>query len=161
MKTFYKIITHPLFTRIITTARPSCQVSSFVLKSFIFVGYRNDRFFPHTNPYISKVTQQCRCTLMFILQAWATCVITCSDDITSALQIESLFTHCGQNVVAFKPSKMWSALKRQRHGPGPFRYARLHDCQSGAKPGQRVGVIFYSACCNKSFVKLCYITARA
>ena len=66
------------------------------------------------------------------LQAWATCVITCSDDITSALQIEYLFTYCGQNVVA---CKMWSVLKTQKHGPRPFPSARLHDCQSGAKPG--------------------------
>ena len=27
-------------------------------KIFIFVGYRNDRFFSHTNPYISNATQQ-------------------------------------------------------------------------------------------------------
>ena len=27
-----------------------------------FVGYRNDRFFSHTNPYILNVTQQCRCS---------------------------------------------------------------------------------------------------
>ena len=32
------------------------------LNSFIFVGYRNDRFFPRTNPYILNVTQQRRCS---------------------------------------------------------------------------------------------------
>ena len=41
---------------------------------FIFVGYRNDRFFSHTNPYILNVTQQCRCWPMIIFRAWATCV---------------------------------------------------------------------------------------
>ena len=29
--------------------------------------------FSHTNPYISKVTQQCRGSLMLIFRAWATC----------------------------------------------------------------------------------------
>ena len=38
------------------------KVSCFLLKSFLFVGYRNDRFFSHTNPYILNVTQQCRCS---------------------------------------------------------------------------------------------------
>ena len=41
--------------------------------SFIFVGFRNDRFFLHTNPYISNVTQQCRCSPMLIFRTWATC----------------------------------------------------------------------------------------
>ena len=45
-----------------------------LLKSFIFVGYGNDWFFPHTNPYISNVTQQWRCSPMLIFRAWATCV---------------------------------------------------------------------------------------
>ena len=40
---------------------------------FIYVGYRNDRFFTHTNPYISNVTQQCRCSPVLIFRAWATC----------------------------------------------------------------------------------------
>ena len=40
---------------------------------FIFVGYRNDRVFSHTNPYILNVTQQCRCLPMLIFRAWATC----------------------------------------------------------------------------------------
>ena len=52
------------------------KVSSFLLKSFHFVGYRNDRFFSHTNPYILNVTQQCRCSPMLIFRAWATCVST-------------------------------------------------------------------------------------
>ena len=44
---------------------------------FIFVGYRNDRFFSHTNPYILNVyTQQSRCSPMLIFRAWATCVYT-------------------------------------------------------------------------------------
>ena len=34
------------------------------------------RFFSHTNPYISNVTQQCRCSLMLIFRAWATCAQT-------------------------------------------------------------------------------------
>ena len=37
----------------------------FYWNPFIFVGYRNDRFFSHANPYISavsNVTQQCRCS---------------------------------------------------------------------------------------------------
>ena len=37
----------------------SSKVSCFLLKSFPFFGYRNDRFFSHTNPYISNITQQC------------------------------------------------------------------------------------------------------
>ena len=41
-----------------------CKVCYFLLKSFIFVGYGNDRFFSHTNLYISNVTQQCRCSPM-------------------------------------------------------------------------------------------------
>ena len=31
-------------------------------KPFIFVGYGSDRSFCHTNPYISNVTRQCRCS---------------------------------------------------------------------------------------------------
>ena len=34
------------------------------------MGYRNDKFFSHTNPYISNVTQQCRCSPMLIFRAW-------------------------------------------------------------------------------------------
>ena len=45
-----------------------------LLKSFIFVGYANDWFFPDTNPYTSNVTQQWRCSLMLIFRGWATCV---------------------------------------------------------------------------------------
>ena len=33
-------------------------------------------FFSHKNPYISNVTQQCRCSPMLIFRAWATCVQT-------------------------------------------------------------------------------------
>ena len=33
-------------------------------------------FFSHTNPYISNVTQQCRCSPMLIFRAWATCAQT-------------------------------------------------------------------------------------
>ena len=36
----------------------------FYWNPFIFVGYGNDRFFSHTNPYILNVTQQCRCSPM-------------------------------------------------------------------------------------------------
>ena len=68
------------------------------------------------------------------LQAWATCVITCSDDITSALQIEYLFTYCGQNVVA---CKMWSVLKWQKHGPG---LSRLPGCMT-ANPALNRGSV--------------------
>ena len=50
-----------------------CKESRFLLKSFHFLGYGNDRFFLHTNPYISTVTQQCRCPPMLIFRAWATC----------------------------------------------------------------------------------------
>ena len=49
------------------------KVSCFLLKSFHFVGYRNDRFFSHTHPYILNVTQQCRWSPMLIFRAWATC----------------------------------------------------------------------------------------
>ena len=45
----------------------------FYWNPFIFVGYRNDRFFSHTNPYILNVTQHCRCSRMLIFWAWATC----------------------------------------------------------------------------------------
>ena len=38
------------------------KVSCFYLNPFIFVGYRNDRFSPHSNPYISNVTQQRQCS---------------------------------------------------------------------------------------------------
>ena len=38
------------------------KVSCFYLNPFIFVGYRNDRFFPHSNPYTSNVTQQRQCS---------------------------------------------------------------------------------------------------
>ena len=34
------------------------------------------RFFSHTNPYISNVTQQCRCSPMLIFRACATCAQT-------------------------------------------------------------------------------------
>ena len=30
-------------------------------------------FFPHTNPYISNVMQQCRWSLLLIFRTWATC----------------------------------------------------------------------------------------
>ena len=30
----------------------------FYLNRYIFIGYRNNRYFPHTNPYNSKVTQR-------------------------------------------------------------------------------------------------------
>ena len=40
---------------------------------FIFESYGNDRFFSDTNPYISNITQQCRCSTMLIFRAWATC----------------------------------------------------------------------------------------
>ena len=40
---------------------------------FFSVGYRNDRFFSHTNPYIWNVMQQYRCSPMLIFRAWATC----------------------------------------------------------------------------------------
>ena len=33
---------------------------------------RSSRFFPHTNPYISNVWQQCRCSPMLIFRAWTT-----------------------------------------------------------------------------------------
>ena len=33
-------------------------------------------FFPHTNPYILNVTQQCRCLPVLIFRAWATCGYT-------------------------------------------------------------------------------------
>ena len=36
------------------------KVSCFSLKSFIFVGYRNDRFFPDINPYISAIFRMLR-----------------------------------------------------------------------------------------------------
>ena len=45
----------------------------FYWNPYIFVGYRNDRFFPQTNSYISNVTQQSRCSPMHISRAWATC----------------------------------------------------------------------------------------
>ena len=39
----------------------------FYVNGFLyFVGYRNDRFFFHTNPYILNVTQQCRCSTILI-----------------------------------------------------------------------------------------------
>ena len=47
-----------------------CKRFSLYIKTFI--GF-NDRFFSHTNPYILNVTQQCRCSLMLIFRAWATC----------------------------------------------------------------------------------------
>ena len=47
----------------------------FYWNPFIFVGYRNGRFFSHTNPYILNVTQQCRFSPMLIFRAWATCEI--------------------------------------------------------------------------------------
>ena len=31
-------------------------------------------FFSHTNPYISNVTQHCRCSPILICPTWATCV---------------------------------------------------------------------------------------
>ena len=50
---------------------------SFYVNGFLyFVGYRNDRFFFHTNPYILNVTQQCRCSPMFIFRPWATCALS-------------------------------------------------------------------------------------
>ena len=49
-----------------------CKVSCF-LNPFIFVGYKNDRFFLHTNPHISNVTHQGRCSAMFVFPASVTC----------------------------------------------------------------------------------------
>ena len=49
-----------------------CKVSCFYWNPFILVGYRNDRLFPHINPYISNVTQQRRSSPMLIFRAWAT-----------------------------------------------------------------------------------------
>ena len=80
-KPFYYIKTHktainrpvdqPGETRYVTHILS--KVSCFLLKSFHFrTLYRNDRFFPHTNPYISNVTEQCRCSPMLIFRAWAT-----------------------------------------------------------------------------------------
>ena len=43
----------------------------FYWNPFIFVGYRNDRFFP-TQIHISNVTQQCRCSPMLICRATET-----------------------------------------------------------------------------------------
>ena len=43
-------------------------------KPFIFVSYGSDRSFCHTNPHISNVTRQCRCSPKLIFRAWATCV---------------------------------------------------------------------------------------
>ena len=40
---------------------------------FIFVGYGNDKFCFHTNPYISNITQQFRCSPTLIFRASATC----------------------------------------------------------------------------------------
>ena len=45
------------------------KVSCFYWNPLIFVGYRNDKFFSHTNLYISKVTQQCRLSPMLIFRA--------------------------------------------------------------------------------------------
>ena len=36
------------------------MLADFYLDPFAFVGYRNDRFFFHTNPYILNFSQQCR-----------------------------------------------------------------------------------------------------
>ena len=47
------------------------KVSCFYWNPFILVGYRNDRLFSHTNPYISIVTQQRRSSPMLIFRAWA------------------------------------------------------------------------------------------
>ena len=58
------------------------QAIVFVLKSFhdfIFVGCRNERFFSHSNPYISNVTQQCWCSPLLIFRAWATSGIITSN----------------------------------------------------------------------------------
>ena len=40
------------------------KVSCSYWNPFIFMGYRNDKFFSHTNPYISNVTQQCPALLV-------------------------------------------------------------------------------------------------
>ena len=45
------------------------KVSCFYWNPFISVGYRNDRFFSHTNLYISKVTQLCRLSPMLRFRA--------------------------------------------------------------------------------------------
>ena len=51
-----------------------CKVTGlFLLKSFHFRRLQKRKVFPHTNPYISDVTQQCRCSPMLIFRAWATC----------------------------------------------------------------------------------------
>ena len=56
-----------------------CKLFSLYIKvfiernPFIFVGYGNDRFFFHTNPYISNITQQFRCSPTLIFRASATC----------------------------------------------------------------------------------------
>ena len=41
-------------------------------------------FSPHTNPYISNVTQQCWCSPMLIFRAWATCAYTDSGRLPAA-----------------------------------------------------------------------------
>ena len=45
----------------------------FIWNPFIFIGYKNNRFFSHTNTYILNVTQQSQCSPMLIFWAWATC----------------------------------------------------------------------------------------
>ena len=50
-----------------------CKVSCFLLKSFHFRSLQQRQVFSHTNPYISNVTQQSRCSPMLIFRAWATC----------------------------------------------------------------------------------------
>ena len=43
-------------------------------RHFIFLGYRNDRFFP-IQILIFQILRNCRCSLMLIFRAWATCAI--------------------------------------------------------------------------------------
>ena len=55
------------------------KVSCFLLKSFHFVGYRNDRFsFPYKSLYFEcYATMPRRCSLMLIFRAWAACGVMC------------------------------------------------------------------------------------
>ena len=61
----------------------------FYWNPFIFVGYRNVRFFSHINPYISNVTQECRCSPMLIFRTWATCVTHRLDSFVLFMKLRS------------------------------------------------------------------------
>ena len=100
-----------------------------------YIGYRNDRFFSHTNPYISNVTQQCRCSPMLIFRAWATCALIHS------FQMEGnnvkMRLQCFYSAVMASRSRNWTIqIKSCSRFHGWYKYPPCNCDLNEARPVQ-------------------------